>query len=77
MGLAVLLLAALNEFFDFAAIQPDAMTSGALVNCNALTFGHDKVDAVADRALHDFTSWQEEKPIAKSGCGVIGAVSGC
>jgi len=36
---------ALDDFIEFAAIQPDAAAFWAIVNLNPLTFGHHQVDS--------------------------------
>jgi hypothetical protein len=45
----------LNYFIEFAAVQPDPATGGAIVNFNSLAFGHHQVGFFAYGAFHKIT----------------------
>ena len=43
---------AFDDLVEFASVQPDAATLGAVVNLDTLPFGHDKVGFRAYRIFH-------------------------
>jgi hypothetical protein len=49
-----------NQFVEFTPVKPNAPTLGAIVDFNALAFGHQEVGIRADRAFHRVPSVEVE-----------------